>query len=49
MSFWNSFTWNNAASPIDTLLEKESFLLSELLDEAEILSELKAQNQKLVS
>jgi len=35
-------------SALDTLLEKESFTLEEVLDEEELLQECKAQNKKLI-
>jgi hypothetical protein len=44
--FWR-FGFSNA-SPIDTILEKESFTLEELLDEEELLPECKAHNSKLI-
>mmetsp|Transcript_8983 Transcript_8983/g.37062 ORF Transcript_8983/g.37062 Transcript_8983/m.37062 type:complete len:598 (-) Transcript_8983:68-1861(-) len=47
MSFWRSFSWNSG-SAINTILEKETFTLEELLNEDDILSELKAQNKKLI-
>lgn len=47
MSFWRSFSWNSG-SAINTILEKESFTLEELLNEDDILSELKTQNKKLI-
>ncbi len=39
----------NATSPIDSLLEKSSISLVELLEQESLLQEVKAQNEKLIS
>jgi hypothetical protein len=36
------------ASPLEAILEKESFTLQELLEEEDVLQECKALNRKLV-
>jgi len=36
------------ASPVQDILEKDEFTLSELLEEDELLQEVKAQNKKLI-
>ena len=46
MSFWRTFGFS--VSAIETILEKESFTLEDLLDEEEVLQETKAQNKKLL-
>jgi len=48
MSFWRTFSWHQV-SPIETILERENFTLEDLLDEDEILTELKSQNKNLIS
>ena len=48
MTFWQS-DWQSATCPIDLLLEKDTVSLDELLEEPELLSELKAQNSKLLN
>ncbi|KAI9205622.1 SIT4 phosphatase-associated protein-domain-containing protein [Polychytrium aggregatum] len=45
--FWR-FGFHNAASAIDTLLEKEGVTLDELMEEEELLQECKAHNTKLI-
>ena len=47
MSFWRTFGFH-AVSAVETILEKDSFTLEELLDEDELLQECKSQNQKLL-
>lgn len=37
-----------AASPISDILERDSFTLEDLLEEGELLQELKARNSKLI-
>ncbi|TVU14833.1 hypothetical protein EJB05_38329 [Eragrostis curvula] len=39
----------SAASPVDTILDKENFKLEELLDEDEIIQECKALNTRLIN
>lgn len=39
----------SAASPVDTILDKENFTLEELLDEDEIIQECKALNTRLIN
>ncbi|KAK3164644.1 hypothetical protein QOZ80_1AG0022320 [Eleusine coracana subsp. coracana] len=39
----------SAASPVDTILDKENFTLEELLDEDEIIQECKALNSRLIN
>ncbi|XP_051124991.1 uncharacterized protein LOC127247254 [Andrographis paniculata] len=39
----------SAASPVDTILDKENFTLEELLDEDEIIQECKALNGRLIN
>nr|CAB3473400.1 unnamed protein product [Digitaria exilis] len=46
--FWR-MTGLSAASPVDTILDKENFTLEELLDEDEIIQECKALNQRLIN
>jgi serine/threonine-protein phosphatase 6 regulatory subunit 3 len=38
-----------AASPVDSILDKESFSLEELLDEDELIQECKSLNARLVT
>ena len=45
-SFWRSWSWE--PSPIEKLLDNEHVSLEQLMDEDEILSEIKSQNKKLV-
>ena len=47
MTFWKTFGFHNV-SAIDTLLERENFTLEDLMEEEELLSECKGQNQKLL-
>lgn len=47
MSFWRTFGFHTV-SAVETILDKESFTLEELLDEEEILQEVKSQNKKLL-
>ncbi|KAL5222117.1 hypothetical protein ABZP36_026830 [Zizania latifolia] len=46
--FWR-MTGLSAASPVDTILDKENFTLDELLDEDEIIQECKALNSRLIN
>ncbi|XP_010941542.1 uncharacterized protein [Elaeis guineensis] len=46
--FWR-MTGLSTASPVDTILDKESFTLEELLDEDEIIQECKALNTRLIN
>ncbi|KAF2950923.1 uncharacterized protein [Oryza sativa Japonica Group] len=46
--FWR-MTGLSAASPVDTILDKENFTLEELLDEDEIIQECKALNTRLIN
>ncbi|KAG2598867.1 hypothetical protein PVAP13_5KG402400 [Panicum virgatum] len=46
--FWR-MTGLSAASPVDTILDKENFTLEELLDEDEIIQECKALNSRLIN
>jgi serine/threonine-protein phosphatase 6 regulatory subunit 3 len=46
MSLWRNFAFQS--SPIDNILERVNFSLEELLDEDDILQEIKAQNRKLI-
>ncbi|KAG8043528.1 hypothetical protein GUJ93_ZPchr0458g22701 [Zizania palustris] len=39
----------SAASPVDTILDKENFKLEDLLDEDEIIQECKALNTRLIN
>eukprot|EP01095_Lingulamoeba_sp_RSL-Kostka_P002096 TRINITY_DN12949_c0_g4_i1.p1 TRINITY_DN12949_c0_g4~~TRINITY_DN12949_c0_g4_i1.p1 ORF type:complete len:616 (+),score=222.89 TRINITY_DN12949_c0_g4_i1:88-1935(+) len=47
MSFWRTFSWQSQ-SAIDTIIETGNFTLEDLLNENEILSELKTQNKGLI-
>ena len=47
MSFWRTFGFQTV-SAVETILETESFTLEELLNEEEILQEVKSQNKKLI-
>ena len=47
MSFWKSFV-SHSPSAIDSIFEKETFTLEELLNSEELLQECKAKNQKLL-
>ncbi|WZZ19369.1 serine/threonine-protein phosphatase 6 regulatory subunit 3-like isoform X1 [Brassica napus] len=46
--FWK-LTSLSASSPVETILDKESFTLEELLDEEEIIQECKALNSRLIN
>lgn len=46
-NFWRTFGFQTI-SAIDTILDRESFTLEELLDEEEIIQETKSQNKKLL-
>ncbi|KAL8217835.1 hypothetical protein R6Q57_021208 [Mikania cordata] len=46
--FWR-MTGLSTTSPVDTILEKESYTLEELLDEDEIIQECKALNSRLIN
>ncbi|XP_073003609.1 uncharacterized protein [Typha latifolia] len=46
--FWR-MTGLSAASPVDTILDKENFKLEDLLDEDEIIQECKALNTRLIN
>ncbi|KAJ6825771.1 serine/threonine-protein phosphatase 6 regulatory subunit 3-like isoform X1 [Iris pallida] len=46
--FWR-MTGFSAASPVETIMDKENFTLEELLDEDEIIQECKASNNRLIS
>ncbi|XP_057971323.1 uncharacterized protein LOC131160044 [Malania oleifera] len=46
--FWR-MTGLSTASPVETILDKESFTLEELLDEDEIIQECKALNGRLIN
>ncbi|KAF2546044.1 hypothetical protein F2Q70_00019596, partial [Brassica cretica] len=46
--FWK-LTSLSASSPVETVLDKESFTLEELLDEEEIIQECKALNSRLIN
>lgn len=47
MSFWRTFGFHTV-SAVETILDRDSFTLDELLDEEEILQEVKSQNKKLL-
>lgn len=47
MSFWRNFGFYTVSS-IETTLNKPDFTLEDLLDDEEILQEVKAQNKKLI-
>eukprot|EP01112_Ceratiomyxa_fruticulosa_P021001 TRINITY_DN7305_c0_g1_i3.p1 TRINITY_DN7305_c0_g1~~TRINITY_DN7305_c0_g1_i3.p1 ORF type:complete len:721 (+),score=138.35 TRINITY_DN7305_c0_g1_i3:227-2389(+) len=47
MSFWRTFGFHTV-SVVETILDREVFMLEELLDEEEILQEVKSQNKKLI-
>jgi len=47
MSFWRTFGFHTV-SAVETILDRDSFTLEELLDEEEILQEVKSQNKKLL-
>jgi len=47
MSFWRTFGFHTV-SAVETILDRESYTLEELLDEDEILQEVKSQNKKLL-
>ena len=47
MSFWRNFGFYTVSS-IETTLNKPDFTLEDLLDDEEILQEVKAQNRKLI-
>ncbi|CAH2060291.1 unnamed protein product [Thlaspi arvense] len=46
--FWKLASLS-ASSPVDSILDKESFALEELLDEEEIIQECKALNSRLIN
>lgn len=46
-NFWRTFGFHTV-SAIDTILDRESFTLEDLLDEEEIVQETKTQNKKLL-
>jgi SIT4-associating protein SAP185/190 len=48
MNFWRSFGFYTP-SPIDNILEKDSFELEELLEEDDIIHELRVLNKNLLS
>ena len=48
MAFWDSFSWVSSTSPITTLLEKEETTLENILDEDQILNELRGTNKTLL-
>jgi hypothetical protein len=47
MSFWRTFGFNTV-SAVETILDRESFTLEDLLDEEELLQECKNQNKRLL-
>ena len=47
MNFWRTFGIHTV-SAIDSILEKDSFTLEDLLDEDEVLHECRSENQKLL-
>eukprot|EP01133_Synstelium_polycarpum_P017757 gene17757-21180_t len=47
MSFWRNFGFH-PISHIETILDRDTFTLDELLDEDELLQECKLQNQRLI-
>jgi hypothetical protein len=48
MSFWRTFGFHTV-SAVETILDKEHFTLQQLLDEEEVLQEVKGQNKRLLS
>lgn len=46
-SFWKQ--WYPSSTAIDTLLERKDFTLEELLDEEDVLQELRGMNEKLLA
>lgn len=46
--FWH-LTALSASSPIESILDKESFTLEELLDEEDVIQECKALNSRLIN
>jgi hypothetical protein len=47
MSFWRNFGFYTV-SAIENILDRGDYTLDELLDEEEILQEVKAQNKRLL-
>ena len=48
MAYWDNFSWVSSTSPITNLLEKDDTTLENVLDEDEILSELRNANESLI-
>ena len=48
MAYWDNFSWVSSTSPITNLLEKDDTTLENVLDEDEILSELRNSNEALI-
>jgi serine/threonine-protein phosphatase 6 regulatory subunit 3 len=46
--FWKLASLS-ASSPVESILDKDSFTLEELLDEEEIIQECKALNSRLIN
>jgi serine/threonine-protein phosphatase 6 regulatory subunit 3 len=46
--FWK-LTALSAASPVESILDKEDFTLEELLDEEDIIQECRALNSRLIN
>jgi len=47
MSFWKSFGFHSVTA-LDQLLDSGNFTLEQLMDEEDILQEVKGQNKKLI-
>jgi hypothetical protein len=45
MQFWQDFAW---ASPIDDILKSENFKLEDLLDEDDVIQEMRNHKQELI-
>ena len=48
MAYWDNFSWVTSTSPITNLLEKDDATLESILDEDEILTELRSANDALI-
>ena len=46
MAFWRTWSWD--ASAIDTILEGDDVTVERLMNEDDIVTEIKTQNKKLV-
>ena len=46
--FWHSFRGFQSSNSLNTIIEKEGATLAEVLDDDNVIQELKGQNQKLL-